>query len=586
MEGNESAPVQETQRSPETLSVSHETIAVQARFLMGTEALSPTKTDVPLATKESLSPTKIDYTKIDTALQKVSNNFWKDKEDNDFAKQKAAWSEAVQQRFSNHPGFWQGEKGKAWIASFNRIGINPATLNPDQLYDTYFSKGDTTATQRFTDKIIHSYTENGTLDYNQLMQDKAALNWMAGIIDGSGLDIVGEIIEARANYTTKPDEMINTVNQKEAGKDTTRLNTLTPKEKNILELIDTPDIQPIPQPAPVTLSVHDVQSRSQNAESPPSIPLEKLGELDYQKIADQLPLDKANPKKPETYFPPMGGNMFKENDTPTLAGKMIGSIYTELLNRPERIPKSAERAQRLIAESKAALQDYAACLNEQTAKRKAEEKPLFVNATTRTPGTDGFHTDGPNTTKTHVYYFDKSQQNWKNAAEPLVRAYLTLPLEQAPQIQRHFVDLATLLYDEGIDFSAKAASPAGMADRTDNMVFYVSASDQPKASELIKQFLSEKGIGKGHVLAAQPSQQDGLSWALEPTEAQHKIWQEISGSSENASFNTLVACMAMPAYLERLARAQENGGNTTAANTYRQEATRIQAIIDTFPFDK
>lgn len=307
--------------------------------------------------------------------------------------------------------------------------------------------------------------------------------------------------------------------------------------------------------------------------------LEDLANLPYERIARELPIDEQKPPVPEAILPPMGGNMFGEDDNPTLAGRVVTRVYNNLLERPDKTPKSAERAQALIAASKAALKDYSDALNEQARQRQAEGKPLFANATDRQPGTDGFHVDGKTYLREFMYYFNKSKTHWKNANEPEVRAYLTLSQSEMGQIQRHFVDLATQMYDAGIDFTAKAASPAGMADRTDNMVFYISASDQPKASELMKKYLAEKGIGKGHVLAAQASPQEGLSWALEPGPIQDKIWQEVSGSTQKSSFNTFVATMAMPAYLDRLAEAHVKLGNNEAANTYRQEAQRVKTVI-------
>lgn len=41
------------------------------------------------------------------------------------------------------------------------------------------------------------------------------------------------------------------------------------------------------------------------------------------------------PIRPEELFPPVGGNVFGDNDTPTLAGKAIGRVYDSLVKRPD-----------------------------------------------------------------------------------------------------------------------------------------------------------------------------------------------------------------------------------------------------------
>jgi hypothetical protein len=300
----------------------------------------------------------------------------------------------------------------------------------------------------------------------------------------------------------------------------------------------------------------------------------------YEKIGQELEIDEQNPPRPEAVFPPIGGNAFGENDNPTLAGKLIARVYNRLLDRPDKLPGSAQRAKDLIEASKKALEDFQGVLREQTRTRKEMGKTIFTNKVKREAGEDGFHLEGKTElSRDFMFYFSKSKTHWKNPNEPEVRAYVTLSQSEMNQVQRHFVDLATQMYDAGIDFTAKAQSPVGMSDRTDNMVFYISASDQARASELMKKYLSGRAIGKGHVRAAVPSPQEGLSWAFEPDENQKKIWQEASGSSQGVSFNIFVATMAMPTYMERLALAHLKKGDTKSAETYKKEAERVRSVI-------
>ncbi|MDE2590806.1 MAG: hypothetical protein KGL95_14220, partial [Patescibacteria group bacterium] len=57
-------------------------------------------------------------------------------------------------------------------------------------------------------------------------------------------------------------------------------------------------------------------------------------------------------------------------------------------------------------------------------------------------------------------------------------------------------------------------------------------------------------------------------------------WQDASGSTTTGSYNMFAVIMAMPRYLERLAQTFERKGNNAVAMQYRQEARRVQRIIE------
>ncbi len=306
---------------------------------------------------------------------------------------------------------------------------------------------------------------------------------------------------------------------------------------------------------------------------------ERQQQVLFEEIAAKLSIDTDRPKKPENFFPPMGGNMFGEDDEPTLAGRVGVKVYTQLVERLSKEPPSKQRSDALYELNNKGSSDYVSYLNQLEEKRKKDHKPHLTYAVDRPAGTDGFHFGGSIHTKEFMYYFNKSKTHWKHSGEPEVRAYLTLDPKDAPAVQKHFVDLASILYDEGIDFSGKSAGALGMDKRTDNMVFYIAGSDQVRASELIKKFMTEKGLGQGHVMAAIPSPQDGLSWAGEPDKTQEKIWQKVSGSSQKASFNSYIASMVLPTYMDRLAAAHEKKGDYQSASQFRQEATRVRKVI-------
>lgn len=297
-------------------------------------------------------------------------------------------------------------------------------------------------------------------------------------------------------------------------------------------------------------------------------------------FADRIEIDEKNPKTPERLFPPAAGNMFGDNDTPTLAGRAVANIYDQLIKRPNH--KSKYQPTEILQMGREAVADFESYIEELNQQAKKSGKQEFSFNVARGAGETGFHLNGEETvSRDHLLYFSKSTTQWKNPKEQTVRAYLTLDPKEIKNIQRHFVDLCSTLHEQGIDFTAKASGPNGMDKRTDNTVLYISQSDQEKAGQIIKDFLRAKGIGQGYVDAAVHSpDQEGLSWAMNPTPEQQKIWQEVSGSSQNTSYNCYVATQAIPRYLRRLAEAQKKVGNNEATEKFLQEAARVENIFN------
>lgn len=302
--------------------------------------------------------------------------------------------------------------------------------------------------------------------------------------------------------------------------------------------------------------------------------------IDYKAMAQTIPLNENNPPYPNEFIQPIVTNMFADSDSATLAGRMVSSLYDKLIKRTNTKPFEANEVQQLLEVSKQTQDNFAKSVDAVNKKRQEQGLPPLELGVSRQAGKDGFHFNGDTRPgQDFLFYFGKSGVNYKNKGEPEVRAYLTLKQEEAVKNQEHFVELAMRLYDSGVDFSAKAGSVFGVRKRTDNMVFYISASDQPSASKIIKDFLQEKGIGQGRMLTAAPSPQEGLSWAMEPDHEQMELWKKVSGSSVDASYNVLVAVRAMPDYLDRLVAAHMKKGDSATAQIYEQEAQRLRSIF-------
>jgi hypothetical protein len=220
-------------QSPEIPRTSEETIALQARLLIGGNALNPTKVDLENVTKKGLE--------TGASIAEVLENGSEDERQQqypsgEFAANKQVWADGVTARFQNYPTFWESGKGRQWQETFNRIGIDSKSLNTDAIYDEYFSEKDTPPTQRFVEKVLSSYSNaDGRVDLQQLEKDKEALVWMGGLFGKQTAAVLTEFIHAKALLATKPDAFIQAVNTQQ--NNTIRLNDMGEKEKQLLEFV-------------------------------------------------------------------------------------------------------------------------------------------------------------------------------------------------------------------------------------------------------------------------------------------------------------------------------------------------------------
>lgn len=294
-------------------------------------------------------------------------------------------------------------------------------------------------------------------------------------------------------------------------------------------------------------------------------------------IAERFPLDTRNFRKPDAYFPPIAGNVFDDQDHPTLAGRMLCYLYDTLIDRPDyRTPQDAREYGR---QGEKAFDTFNAHIPSVLNSRRKIMNDRIEFGLDREKGTDAFHFNGDTMpVQSFLFYFNKSTSHFTNPAARMCRAYITLDPHEWSETGKQFADLCTLLYDAGIDFIAKCCSPYGQAKRMDNIVLYISEPHRKQASALIKQFMNDRHIGKGHMMAAVPSDQDGLSWAYEPTASESKLWQNVSGSSRAGSFNMIIAMYALPMYLDKLVVACMQKADRASADIYRDEAKRVRGL--------
>ncbi len=299
----------------------------------------------------------------------------------------------------------------------------------------------------------------------------------------------------------------------------------------------------------------------------------------YDQLANNLKIDEINPRPANSFRGRLNSEEEFGGKEPTLSGRVVDVLYGDLITRSLMIPRSRERSSQLIdasIDSRDRAKEKIETINRE---RQAKGLRTFSLTSDIDYSQTGFHFHNKGPVDGYNLHFHMAER----PDSPRLRAYITLSLDDIDQVADHFIDLSNTLYNAGVNFSGKVDSPAGAAERTENMVFYINDADQPKAAEIIRNFLSTNRIGEGHVLAAIPSKQEGLSWAFEPGQAEVKLYQEITGSIKNAaSFNQFASAMTIPTYLTRLANAHATNGNTLEAETFRKEAERVRTLIRSY----
>ncbi|GEM_PF-2570911 len=285
------------------------------------------------------------------------------------------------------------------------------------------------------------------------------------------------------------------------------------------------------------------------------------------------PLFPVVDRKPDVFIAPVMGNLFVEGDRPTLAGRVVRYMYNFLIERRrEKSEPSRERAMKILEEGRAVRQGFREILLE---KFGIEVRFRHINAES------DYHYNGDTRNASgFMLFYNKSTGKYRDPGAEEVRAYITFKPDRAPEIHAHFIDLTQELIKKKIDFSAKAASPNGVYERLDNMIFYIASYHQKRAARIIRRYLKRHDIAGGALPATDADPKvKGLSWARDPSRKESEIWRKISGSSKKASYNMMIAAYAAADYLEKLAFRQDELGDADAAREFRAEALRVRAIL-------
>lgn len=233
-------------KTPEKLQYREGKIGLQARMLLGGEAINPAKKDLPIVTPDSLgSFEQRDYDVFYNASANERMQHWQGKEAS-FDAQKRAWVQSTVTVFDNAQNFFQkNQEGKQWKALFEKLGIQTdqfTQVQAESLYTKYFGAENAEENvKKFVKDVVETYKKNGAIDYEGLKRDMGGVEWLANIFGNTSSEVIGQLVdaEARLNDPGKKEAFIQQVNATEETPqgEILRLNKLDDHEERLLTFL-------------------------------------------------------------------------------------------------------------------------------------------------------------------------------------------------------------------------------------------------------------------------------------------------------------------------------------------------------------
>lgn len=228
MDGNQEAP-----RSPEVFTTAKQTVALQARLLLGSEALDPHNLKLQKVSNENLKDiSKQTFDRLNIASTNERGGYWQNKVSSDlslntYEAQMKSWVSDVV-KFVNQENFTEKEA-------------------MDMYNDYFIGEGKISAIDRYVISIVNqlSQLKQSKTDVNLdeiLEQSLPEIKKMANIFGSNSSELIEAAIRSELKLIdeNKKAEFVNQVNEeKDTGQNKEiRLNYLNPDEERLLSWLD------------------------------------------------------------------------------------------------------------------------------------------------------------------------------------------------------------------------------------------------------------------------------------------------------------------------------------------------------------
>lgn len=259
-------------------------IGLQARLLLGGDFLDPSKNVKDPVKPEQLNITGDTYKPLETLSGLERKQFWKDKEENDFASQKTAWAAEVVGVMDSQKDYFESEVGKNRKELYKKLlagtGVNLDGFDQDaalKIYGHFFHQDRRgKEVESFVEDIlkldIYQKTEEGKFNFARVEEDLEAYSWLGKIFGNQTSLFMAEFTSGLAKLKDKDrkKEFVEELNTIEGSQKrwfglgsvggVKRIDNLRDDEKDPLEYLhkairenrlpDSP--RSVPPPAPIT----------------------------------------------------------------------------------------------------------------------------------------------------------------------------------------------------------------------------------------------------------------------------------------------------------------------------------------------
>ena len=185
-------------------------IGLQARLLLGGNALNPNARNLPPLTENDLGNfAQRDYSPFNQASANERANYWQGKGDDIFARQKESWINQVTEIFQKSPEL---------------TGILAALEieNAESLFEKYCLNREGHDIKQFVRDVLNLPTPSQML---------TVIQHLAGMFGETSAEIVKHLVDAETQLLTQPEQLVEAAN---SGR---RINRLTTDEKRLLRFV-------------------------------------------------------------------------------------------------------------------------------------------------------------------------------------------------------------------------------------------------------------------------------------------------------------------------------------------------------------